>query len=278
MMSLMWKLLATALLLSSAAYAQNTSDTIEDFLEEQFMGNSRIKNVDVHVENVVPLKEVKGWSGYIVDVKAVLKKKPKDVIDQKMIWFSNGTVITKDLVDLESGKNLREEIKPKFKDEYYRDSNLIYGNKDAKHKIVIFSDPLCPFCKGFVPGALQNLKKEPNKFAVYYYHFPLLRLHPASATLVKAAAAAEQKGVKDVVLTLYTVKINPREMDPQKILDAFNKVEGTHLTLEDLNTEAVKKQTENDLKVARDLMVAGTPTVYLDGQMDPTKKKYLKVK
>lgn len=277
-MSLMWKLLATALLLSSTAYAQNTSDTIEDFLEDQFMGNSRIKNVDVHVESVVPLKEVKGWNGYIVDVKAVLKKKPKDVIDQKMIWFSNGTVITKDLVDLESGKNLREEIKPKFKDEYYRDENLIYGNKDAKHKIVIFSDPLCPFCKGFVPGALQNLKKEPNKFAVYYYHFPLLRLHPASATLVKAAAAAEQKGAKDVVLTLYTVKINPREMDPQKILDAFNKVEGTHLTLEDINTEAVKKQTENDLKVARDLMVAGTPTVYLDGQIDPTKKKYLKVK
>jgi len=79
--------------------------------------------------------------------------------------------------------------------------------------------------------------------------------------LVKAAAAAEQKGVKDVVLTLYTVKINPRETDPQKILTAFNKVEGTHLTLEDLNTEAVKEQTENDLKVARDLMVAGTPTV-----------------
>ena len=277
-MSLTWKLLATALLLSSAAYAQSTSETVEDFLEEQFMGNSRIKNVDAHVDSVVPLKEVKGWNGYIVDVKAVLKKNPKNVIEQKMIWFSNGNVITKDLVSIQSGKNLRDEIKPQFKDEYYRDENLIYGNKDAKHKIVIFSDPLCPFCKGFVPGALQNLKKEPNKFAVYYYHFPLLRLHPASATLVKAAAAAEQKGVKDVVLTLYTVKINPRERDPQKILDAFNKVEGTHLTLADINTDAVKKQTENDLKVARDLMVGGTPTVYLDGKMDPTKKKYLKVK
>ena len=277
-MSLTWKLLATALLLSSAAYAQSTSETVEDFLEEQFMGNSRIKNVDAHVDSVVPLKEVKGWNGYIVDVKAVLKKNPKNVIEQKMIWFSNGNVITKDLVSIQSGKNLRDEIKPQFKDEYYRDENLIYGNKDAKHKIVIFSDPLCPFCKGFVPGALQNLKKEPNKFAVYYYHFPLLRLHPASATLVKAAAAAEQKGVKDVVLTLYTVKINPREKDPQKILAAFNKVEGTHLTLADINTDAVKKQTENDLKVARDLMVGGTPTVYLDGKMDPTKKKYLKVK
>ena len=278
-MSLMWKLLAIALLLSSSVYAKSTTnETIEDFLENQFMENPRIEDIDVHVENTVPLKEVKGWSGYIVDVKAVIKGKTKRTIKQRMIWFSNGDVITKDLITLEYGKNLIQEIKPAFKDTYYRPENLIYGNKDAKHKIVIFSDPLCPFCKGFVPGALQNLKKEPNKFAVYYYHFPLLRLHPASGTLVKAAVASELQGVKNVILRLYTVKINPREKDVNKILAAFNKVEGTNITIADINSEAVKKQTKNDVDVARDLMVAGTPTVYLDGKIDNTKKKYLKVK
>jgi len=277
-MSLMWKLLATTLLLSSLAYAQSASDNVEDFLQDQFSSNERLKSVDVEVDSVVPVKEVKGWNAYIVDVKAVLKQRPKKIINQKMIWFSNGDVITKDLVDLKSGQNLLEVVKPQFKDAYYRPENLIYGNKDAAHKIVIFSDPLCPFCKGFVPGALQNLKKEPNKFAVYYYHFPLLRLHPASAILVKAAVAAELQGVKDVVLRLYTVKINPREKDVNKILAAFNKVEGTKITVADINSEAVKKQTKNDVDVARDLMVAGTPTVYLDGKIDNTKKKYLKVK
>jgi len=277
-MSLMWKLLATTLLLSSLAYAQSASDNVEDFLEDQFSSNERLKSVDVEVDSVVPVKEVKGWNAYIVDVKAVLKKRPKKIINQKMIWFSNGDVITKDLIDLKSGQNLLEVVKPQFKDAYYRPENLIYGNKDAAHKIVIFSDPLCPFCKGFVPGALQNLKKEPNKFAVYYYHFPLLRLHPASAILVKAAVAAELQGVKDVVLRLYTVKVNPREKDVNKILAAFNKVEGTNITVADINSEAVKKQTKNDVDVARDLMVAGTPTVYLDGKIDNTKKKYLKVK
>ncbi|WP_297482905.1 thioredoxin domain-containing protein [Sulfurimonas sp.] len=277
-MSLMWKLLATTLLLSSLAYAQSASDNVVDFLEDQFSSNERLKSVDVEVDSVVPIKEVKGWNAYIVDVKAVLKQRPKKIINQKMIWFSNGDVITKDLVDLKSGQNLLEVVKPQFKDAYYRPENLIYGNKDAAHKIVIFSDPLCPFCKGFVPGALQNLKKEPNKFAVYYYHFPLLRLHPASGTLVKAAVAAELQGVKDVILRLYTVKINPREKDVNKILAAFNKVEGTNITIADINSEAVKKQTKNDVDVARDLMVAGTPTVYLDGKIDNTKKKYLKVK
>jgi protein-disulfide isomerase len=274
----MWKLLATTLLLSSFLHAQNVSDDVEDFLEDQFSTNARLKSVDVKVDSVVPVKQVKGWNAYIVDVTAFLKNKPKNPIRQKMIWFSNGDVITKDLISLKTGENLQEVVKPKFKDEYYRDENLIYGDKNAEHKIAIFSDPLCPFCKGFVPGALQNLKKEPRKFAVYYYHFPLLRLHPASGVLVKAAAAAELQGVKDVVLRLYTVKINPREKDVNKILAAFNKVEGTHITVADLNSEAVKKQTENDINVARDLMVAGTPTVYLDGKIDKTKKKYLKVK
>ena len=277
-MLLMWKLLAIALLLSSSVYAQSASESVADFLEDQFSSNERLKSVDVNVESVVPLKEAKGWNAYIVDVKAVLKQRPKKIINQKMIWFSNGDVITKDLVDLQSGQNLLEVVKPQFKDRYYRPENLIYGNKDAKHKIVIFSDPLCPFCKGFVPGALQNLKKEPNKFAVYYYHFPLLRLHPASGTLVKAAVAAELQGVKDVILRLYTVKINPREKDVNKILAAFNKVEGTKITVADINSEAVKKQTKYDVGVANDLMVSGTPTVYLDGKMDPTKTKYLKVK
>jgi len=199
-MSLMLKLLATILVLSSFLYAQSVGDNIEDFLEDQFDDNPKIKNVDVSVDSVVSVKKLNGWNAYIVDVKATLKNKSKSTIKQKMIWFSNGQVITKDLIDLKTGQNLVEVVKPKFKNEYYRDENLIYGNKNAKHKMVIFSDPLCPFCKGYVPGAIKNMKKEPNKFAVYYYHFPLIRIHPASAILVRAAAAAELQGVKDVVL------------------------------------------------------------------------------
>lgn len=277
-MSLMLKLLSTTLLLSSFIYANSTSEKIEDFLEEKFIENPRLKSVDVHVEEVRPLQKPKHWNAYIVGVKAVLKNQPKQMIRQKMIWFSNGEVITKDLTDLKTGESFVDKVKPKVKKEHYAKSNLIYGDADAKHKIIIFSDPLCPFCRGFVPGALKNLKKEPKKFAVYYYHFPLERLHPASVPLVKAAIAAEHKGVKDVVLNLYNVKINPREKNIQKILAAFNKALKTDIKPEDLVRPEVIKQFNHDRLVANDLMVAGTPTVYLDGSIDNTKKKYLKVK
>jgi protein-disulfide isomerase len=274
----MLKLLITTLILNSFVYAQSASDKVAEFLQDKFSENPRFSSLDVKVSEEIPLKDVKGWNAYIVDVDAILKSSPKKPVKQRMIWFSDGNVITKDLVDMYTGASLIESVKPKFQKSYYKKENLIYGNVDAKHKIALFSDPLCPFCKRFVPNAIKEMKKYPKKFAIYYYHFPLNRIHPASVTLVKAAVAAKLKGYKNIVLNLYNVRVSPRQRDKQKILEAFNKAEGTHLTLKDLNNPAVEKQIKEDFNVANALMVNGTPTLYFDSEIDKTKKKYLKVK
>jgi len=275
-MSSMLKLLSTTLLLSSLVHATTTSKKVEDFLSDEFSDNPRIESVDVKVEDVVPLKDLKGWNGYIVNVKAKLKSLPKgkQKIEQKMIWFSNGTMITKTLTNMNTLENMTEAVKPPFKDKYYRKENLIYGNPNAKHKIVFFSDPLCPFCRGFVPKAIREIKENPEKFAIYYYHLPLERIHPASVTIVKAAIAAQNQGVKDVVLKMYNTHVSARERDVAKILKAFNKAVGTHITKKDIQSKEVTDALKEDAKVSRDLFVAGTPTVYLDGKIDKTKKKY----
>ena len=277
-MSLMLKLLATTLLLSSFAYAQNTSKKIEAYLNEEFGENPRLKSVDAKVSDVVPLSDLKGWNAYILDVSAVLKDKPKETVTQKMIWFSDGTIITKELTNMKTGENLIDLVKPDFKPAYYAKANLIYGNANAKHKVAIFSDPLCPFCRNFVPGAINEMKADPKKFAIYYYHFPLARLHPAAVILVQAAAAAEHKGVKDVVLKLYNVQIDAQETNVEKVLEAFNKAVGTKISIADLQNPAVQKMLQFDQEVANNLMVGGTPTLYLDDKVDHTKKKYKSVK
>jgi predicted DsbA family dithiol-disulfide isomerase len=273
----MLKLLSITLLLSSFLYAQDDSEKVSDFLEDKFLENPRLKSVDVQVSDVVPLEQIKGWNAYIMDVSAVLKKGSKK-IHQKMVWFSDGRVVTKELTDMNDGSNITELVKPKFKDEYYTKENLIYGDVNAKHKIAIFSDPLCPFCKEYVPEALKYLKRYPKDFAVYYYHFPLERLHPASVHLVKMAAAAQLKGVKDVIPKLYNIKINPYEKDIHTILAVFNRTVGTDLKESDINTKDVLKMVNHDYNVADALMVGGTPTVYFDGKVDRSKKKYLSVK
>ena len=276
-MLLMLKLLATTLLLSSTLFASSQNKSVEKFLEESFKSNPNIISLKVSVVDKVAIEELKGWDAVIVKIDATVKAQPENkVIKQKMIWFTNGTIITKELTDINTGSDLKELVAPSFKDEYYKKENLIYGNADAKHKVVIFSDPLCPFCRDFVPKAIEEMKKEPSKFAIYYFHFPLVSLHPAALELSLAAIAAELKGNKDVVQNLYKVEIDPKERDINKILAAFNKEMKTDIKESDLKSAAVMNQFTHDAEMAEEMMVKGTPTLFFDGKMDKTKKKYQK--
>ena len=278
-MSLMLKLLTITVLSSSLLLGMTTSEKVEDFLEEEFSGNRGLSAINVEVVDVIKLEKLKDWNAYIVSVTADMKQQNQTKkIKQKMIWFSNGNAITRELTDLSSGESYVDIVKPDFKPSQYKKENLIYGNADAKHRVAIFSDPLCPFCRSFVPKAIEKMKKEPKKFAIYYYHFPLERIHPAAVLLVQAAVAAELKGVKDVVLNLYKVDVKPREKDAKKILATFNKTMGTDLKLSDLSTKEVLMHLNSDMDVAENLMVGGTPTLYFDDKIDKTKRKFEKVK
>jgi len=277
-MSLMWKLLAATLLISSSLSALTVSKKVENYLDNEFGDNPRIKSLKVKVIEVKPLPKLKGWNTYIVAIEAVLKDKPKETIKQKMIWFSNGVAVTKELAMLSNGENFAEMVKPDFQKAYYKKENLISGNVNAKHNVAIFSDPLCPFCKDFAPEALTYMKKYPNKFAVYYYHYPIVRIHPASAIIIRAAVVAENQGIKDVAINMYKIKVNPREKDVEKILKAFNKVVGSHVTQKEIMSKKVAAQIAHDDEIAKNVFVSGTPTIYIDNKIDKTRKLYKTIK
>jgi protein-disulfide isomerase len=273
----MLKLLTLSTLLSSAVFGATTNKEVEDFLEKSFKNNPNITALEVKVVDRNALVGMSGWESMIVSIDATLKAQPEPKqIKQKMIWFTDGTVITKELVNIKTGENLADSVSPSFKDVQYKKENLIYGNANAKHKVAIFSDPLCPFCRSFVPGVLEDMKKPPQKLAVYYFHFPLASLHPASVELAKAAIAAELQGQKDVVARLYKVEINPNERDVKTILAAFNKEMKTDIKPADIESKKVLEQYDYDMKLAEDLMVQGTPTLFFDGKVDKTKRQYLK--
>lgn len=274
----MLKLFTTSLLLSSTVFAA-TNEKVEDFLEDTFSNNPNIVSLEVNVVERTALKDLKDWDAVIVNIDAMVKAKPKNrKVKQKMIWFTNGEIITKELTNMNTGESLKDGVSPSFKAEHYKKENLIYGNANAKHKVAIFSDPQCPFCRSYVPEAINYMKKYPNKFAVYYYHFPLERLHPAAVQLSQAAVVAEQQGYKNAVLKLYEVEVNPKEKDVKKILKAFNDKFGTKITPEDLKSKKVQEHEKNDLDIASEVMVQGTPTFFFDGKLDKTKKKFKNVK
>ncbi|MFA6191206.1 MAG: thioredoxin domain-containing protein [Sulfurimonas sp.] len=273
----MLKLLATTLLLSSVLAASVENKKVEKFLEESFKNNPNILSLKVTVADKMPLEQLKGWEGLVVEIEATVKTKTENrVVKQKMIWFTNGDVITKELTDLKTGNEFKDLVSPSFKNEYYKKENLIYGNANAKHKVVIFSDPLCPFCRDFVPKTIEEMRSQPEKFAIYYFHFPLPSLHPAAVELSLAATAAELQGNKDVILNLYKVEIDPNERNITKILEAFNKTMKTDIKEADIKSDAVMNHNKQDLEIAEEVMVQGTPTLFYDGKIDKTKKLYKK--
>jgi predicted DsbA family dithiol-disulfide isomerase len=275
----MLKLLIITLLLSSVSFANDIDTKIENFLKKSFKVNRNIVSLKVKVIDKVKVTKLEGWDAFIVSVDATLKAKPKNRhVKQKMIWFSNGTLITQDLIDMKTTESLKDLVSPQFKPEHYKKENLIYGDENAKHKVAIFSDPLCPFCRSFVPGAIKEMKERPKEFAIYYYHLPLNSLHPAAVELVKAATVAQLQGHADVVLNLYKVKVNSHERDVKKILAAFNKVMKTDIKPKDLKSPEVMKHYNSDMKIVDELMVQGTPTMYFDGKLDKSKRKYKEVK
>lgn len=276
-MSLMPKL-STILALSVSLFGATDAEVVS-FLKQGIEGNPNISNVQIEINGKKNISEMSGWQAYFVTIEADVKQgNDNRRINQNGTYFVSGNVIAPELVNLKTGTRFNDIISPDFSTSFYAKSNLISGEATAPNKIAIFSDPLCPFCRRYVPEAISYMSKYPKTFAVYYYHLPLAGLHPAAVTLTKAAIVAENEGLSDAVLQMYKVDINANEKDDQKILSAFNKATGAKVTLADIQKESTLKQFNFDQKVAQSMMVAGTPTVFFNGQKDPSKKKYKDVK
>ena len=285
MMLSMSKLLKTLLLASSLlAVSACSSETdnekeVVKFLKESIGKNPNIISLDVKVVDKKDMQKPKGWQAYIVSFEGKAKVgKDERKISQKSIYFVKDGVLATEMIDLKTGEKLNDTITPEFKEEFYKKSNLLYGDENAAHRVAIFSDPLCPFCKSFVPAALEYMKKYPKDFAVYYYHFPLEGLHPASPTICRAAIYLELQGDKDSIFKIYNLSVNAAEKDEQKILDAINSSLGTSITKQNIHSMMVESQFEEDKNIADALLVNGTPSVYFDGEKDTTKKRYKNVK
>ena len=267
------KLLSTTLLLSVSLYANNDNSVIE-FEKSRVSQNPNvtIKEVSINTKKEIPLP---GWNGYILDVKVNVQGKD---VNAKDILFSDGKYISLDLIDSTTGKSLKDLVTPNLTDKYHDKTKLIAGNADAKDKIVIFSDPLCPYCIDYVPEVIKHVQKNSDSIALYYYHFPLSTIHPAATVLVKLIDIAKHKGIKDGELKTYQIDwekyFDVKSTDEKVILDAFNKEFKTDIKSEELAKAEIGKSIDSDISMGEDVMVQGTPTIFVNKVKDSTRLKY----
>ncbi len=266
------KILSLSILLSASLFAND--DVVVEFEKTRVSQNPNVKVIDIKVNTKKELP-LSGWNGYILDVKANVQGKEVNVKD---IIFSDGKYVSLELLDAKTGKSLKDLVTPNLTDKYYDKSKIIAGNPNAKDKIVIFSDPLCPFCIDYVPEVINFVNKNSDSVALYYYHFPLIGLHPAAAPLAKIIEVAKHKGIKDVELKTYKIDWEPyftaKSTDEKKILEAFNKEFKTDIKLEEINTKELNEKLQKDIAMGEEVMVQGTPTIFINGVKDSSRQKY----
>jgi hypothetical protein len=272
----MSKLLTSTLIVSIALNAGSipNNKTLLKYIKKNVVKNPQVKVNGVTVLETKTHKELPGWTVILATMNLNYQK--NDINAPEMMFVKDG-LITSHLVNQRTGNDYRNEIKPTVPKSMYNKEHLLFGNKDAKHKVLIFSDPQCPFCQEIVPEIFKAAKANPAKLAVYYYHLPLLRIHPVSDVLTRVMHVAQHEGKNDIVEKLYSLKINADETDEKKILAAVKKHTNYTVTPAQINAKSVKAAIKADADAAGRMMVSGTPTIYIDGNWDKMRNGYKKL-
>ncbi|WP_309497711.1 thioredoxin domain-containing protein [Sulfurovum sp.] len=275
-MSLMSKLLMSTIAATVAlsANAQPDEKVLLKYIKRNVVKNPQVKVQGITVVESKTDERLPGWTILLTTMQ--LKYQGKDINAPEMMFIKDN-VITGHLVNMKTGNDYRDEIKPSVPNSFYDDAHLLFGNKDAKHKILIFSDPQCPFCQEIVPEIFNAAKDNPSTLAVYYYHLPLLRIHPVSGILTRIMHVAQHEGKMDILEKIYSLKIDPKETNMTKILAAVKSHAGYSVTAAQVNDISVINALEKDMDDAGKMMVGGTPTIYIDGAWDKMRDGYKKL-
>ena len=272
-MLLMLRLLSLNLLLSAYLFAVSNSEVL-DFVKSNIKKNPNIKINSIIVREKIEIKKLKKWEAFFIDMDLEVSGK---LIKNSDIVFATNGFISPDIIDMKRGTSLKAIISGSFKSSFYAKGNLLYGSENSKHKVAVFSDPQCSYCIAYMPELLKYAKKYPKTVAVYYYHMPILSIHPASLVLSKASIVAKNKGNKDIFLKMYS---NPIKVDltngksDEEVLKLFNKTYGTKISISDISSKKVNALMRKDKLLAQRLLVKGTPTVYIDGKISKNRTSY----
>lgn len=260
--------------LNSLAYANEDNEKlVVDFSKKQLIKSK------IPFENlkVFDSKELDGdWEAITISFDVSENGDTKNV---KEILLVNGDYIVSDAINLKDMSTLREQIQneqnalaPKLSAQDYNYFTFVAGNKDAKNKLVVFSDPFCPFCKDEFSKIIKKVKNSEN-VAFYMAQIPL-NIHPASAMVIKHIYASNN--IPAAIEKVYNAKVKNTfiaSTDFDEINTWFNKITGEHVTKKDIENQNITKRMEDVEKIADKTAISSTPTIYINNKRISDRKK-----
>ena len=237
------------------------------------------KKTHSHVEKIETIStyEVGGTNGWHVYFLSLNVKMKMGKVYRKrhlsQVVFGKGKKIAFSLKD-KKGQEYAKILKPTVPQSAYDKRHLLAGNANAQHKILLISDPFCPFCQEIVPPLITAVQKHPNLFALYSYQLPLVRIHPASAVVTKVMVLLHDEGKVEDYKKMYHLLVSEKERKEKVVLTAIKKKIGRKFTHKDLMNPKIKEALAFDMAMKKRLFVTGTPTIFIDGVWDPTRMAY----
>ncbi len=145
--------------------------------------------------------------------------------------------------------------------------HVVAGNKDGDVSLVEFFDYNCPYCKQAMAD-INTLEGSDDKLRIVYKEFPVLGPGSVEAAQVAVAIRMQDAGGEKYLASRKALLSGRGQADKARALAVARDVGADMARLEtDLNNPEVKATLEENLKLAEQLGLNGTPSYVIGSEI-----------
>jgi protein-disulfide isomerase len=186
-----------------------------------------------------------------------------DVYSQAQGIFTkvdNSYVLSTDQVGIKAGKYLKTPT--------IEDTDPQIGPKDAKVKVVLFSDFQCPYCKAF-HDTFRKAEAAYKDKVLFVYKFLPLDIHPQANNAAMAGACANDQGkFWEMADKLYSSQADWSNTTGTTKFKTYAALLGLNVTKfnQCVDGNQFKDKIDADKQMASEFGISGTPAFFVDDQ------------
>jgi protein-disulfide isomerase len=197
-------------------------------------------------------------------VKTQSKNIPPDQCSKMMSQYAEL------LADLKKRESRNQPLAPDKAAEIAKPGAPSFGPDDAKVTVVAFSDFQCPYCSKAATVITQLKEKYSGRVRIIFRQFPL-SFHKQARLAAEAALAANAQGK---FWEFHDRLFQNQSQLERPALETAAKELGLNMPAfkKALDTNAYAAAVDADMKLGEEVMVSGTPTMFVNGKRiaDPT--------
>ncbi len=152
-----------------------------------------------------------------------------------------------------------------------QDNDIAIGPKDARVRIIEFSDFQCPYCRTFHADMAKALKEYDGKVLFVYKHLPLSFHLQAENAALAASCAYEQGKFQSYADHLFARQDEwGKTVGTQRFKDyAWNLGLNGRMFTQCLDTKKYQDKVDGDMAEAASFSISGTPGTFVNGTFLP---------